>query len=110
MTWNLDIEEVKELKKQLLHEFNSISSENCKQKSTLDANQIMNAIYNADIFFSVLGFQNKSLVEKKKEPMDFKEFEMLLRSFFGMCFYCCSLSDVLKHPHAHSTSPVQFKG
>jgi hypothetical protein len=69
----------------------------------------MNAVYNADIFFSVLGFQIKSLVEKRKEPMDFKEFEVFLRSFFEMCFYCCSLSDTLNHPHAYPicTSAIQ---
>jgi hypothetical protein len=33
--------------------------------------------------------------------MDFKEFEIFFRSFFGLCFYCCSLSDVMKHPHSY---------
>ena len=94
------LEEVKELKEQLLHEFNSISSESHKQKSSLDTNQVINAAYNTDIFFSVLGFQNNSLIERKNEPMDFKEFETFLCCFFGLCFYCYSLSDVLKHPHA----------
>jgi hypothetical protein len=31
----------------------------------------------------------------------FQEIEIFLRSFFGLCFYCCSLSDVMKHPHSY---------
>jgi len=53
--------------------------------STLNANQVMNAICNTDIFFSVLGFQNKSLIEQNKEPMDFKEFEIFHQNFFALC-------------------------
>ena len=29
--------------------------------------------------------------------MDFKEFQIFLCSFFGLCFYYCSLTDVVKH-------------
>jgi len=58
----------------------------------------MNAVYNGELLFSVLGFQNKSLVEKKKEPINVKEYEVFLHVFFGLCYYSCSLSDVLKHP------------
>ena len=94
------LEEVKELKKKLFCEFNTLSDENSKQASILNANQVMNAVYNADIFCSVLGFQNKSLVEWQKEPMDVKEFEIFLWSFFVLCFFCCSLTDVIKHPQS----------
>ena len=37
------LKEVIEVKKWLLHDFNSISNENRKQKSSLDAKQVMNA-------------------------------------------------------------------
>jgi hypothetical protein len=94
-------EEVKELRKRVNREFNSIASINSKEKSTLTANEVFNAIYNTDILFSVLTFQNKSLVANKKKAMDFKEFEVFLRCFFGLCFYGCSLSDVQKHPQAY---------
>lgn len=92
------LEEVKELKKHLLCKLNTISRENSKQKTTSNANEVMNAAYNAEIQFSVLSFQNTSLIERKRDPMDFKEFKIFLRCFFGLCFYCCSLVDVLKHP------------
>jgi len=92
-------EEVKELKKRVLREFDTISSDNAKRKSTLTASEVFNAVYNTDILFSVLTFQNKSLIAKKHKAMDFKEFEVFLRCFFGFCFYGCSLSDVSKHPN-----------
>jgi vacuolar-type H+-ATPase subunit H len=50
-------EEINELKKRLLQEFNSICNENTKQKSSLNANQVMNAVYKADIFFRNLDFK-----------------------------------------------------
>ncbi len=92
------LEEVKELKKHLLCEFNTISRENSKQKTSLNANKVMNAVYNTEILFSVLGFQNTYLNERKRDPMDLKEFEIFLRCFFGLCFYCYRIVDVLKHP------------
>ena len=49
-----------------------------KRATTLNATQVMNAIYNAELLFSVLRFQNKLLVERKKEPVDMKEFEVFL--------------------------------
>ena len=67
-------EDVKDLKKRVLREFNSLSSENVKKSSTLNANQVMNAVYSSELLFSILGFQNKSLLERKKEPMDLKEY------------------------------------
>ncbi len=91
-------EEVKELKKRVLREYNTLSTENAKQATVLNANQVMNAVYPAKLLFSILGFQNKSLLERKKEPMDLKEYEVFFRIFFGLCFYTCSLLDVLKHP------------
>jgi hypothetical protein len=75
-------EEVKELKKRVLREFDTISSDNSKRKSTLNANEVFNAVYNTDILFSVLTFQNKSLIAKKQKAMDFKEFEVFLHCFF----------------------------
>ena len=71
-------EEVKELKKRVLQEFNSLTNKNVKRATTLNATQVMNAIYNAELLFSVLRFQNKLLVERKKEPVDMKEFEVFL--------------------------------
>ena len=65
-------EEVKELCKRVLRKFDTLSSEKTKQKSTLNANEVMNDVYNTDILFSVLNFQNKSLIAKKQKPMDFK--------------------------------------
>ena len=56
---------MKELKKHLLREFNTISRKNSKQKTSLNANRVMNAVYNTEILFSVLGFQNTSLIEEK---------------------------------------------
>ncbi len=38
------LEEVKELKKHLLYKFNTISRENSKQKASLNANKVMNAV------------------------------------------------------------------
>jgi hypothetical protein len=61
----------------------------------------MNSIYSAELLFSVLGFQNKYLLERKKSTMDVKEYEAFLRVFFGLCFYCCGLSDALKHPSSY---------
>ncbi len=90
-------EEVKEVKKRVLREYNTLSTESVKEASVLNANQVMNSVYPSELLFSVLGFQNKSLLERKKQPMDVKEFEFFLRSFFGLCFYTCSLSNVLKH-------------
>ncbi len=75
-----------------------MSTENFKQATVLNANQVMNAVYHSKLLFSILGFRNKSLLERKKEPMDLKEYEVFLRIFFGLCFYTCSLLDVLKHP------------
>jgi hypothetical protein len=49
-------EEVKELRKRVLREFDTLSSENTKRKSSLNANEVMNAVYNTDILFSVLTF------------------------------------------------------
>jgi hypothetical protein len=49
-------EEVKELRKRVLREFDTLSSENTKRKSSLNANKVMNAVYNTDILFSVLTF------------------------------------------------------
>jgi hypothetical protein len=69
-------EEVKELKKRVLWEFNTLSNENAKKTMTLDANQVMNAVYSAELLFSILGFQSKSLLERKKEPIDLKEYEV----------------------------------
>ena len=94
-------EEVKELRMRVLREFNTLSSENTKRKSSLNANEVFNAVYNNDILFSVLTFQNKALIAKKELPMDFKEFEVFLRCFFGFCFYRCSLSDVSKYPNSY---------
>ena len=91
-------EEVKEFKKQVLREYNTVSNMNTKMASTIDSSEVMNAVYNSELLFSVLGFQNKSLVERRREPMDVKEYESFLPAFFGLCFYACSLSDVLKHP------------
>ena len=91
-------EEVKEIKKRILREFNNLSSRAVKKTTNLNATQVMNALYNSKFLFSVLGFQNKLLAERKKSPMDVKEYEFFLRCFFGLCFYRCSLSDVLKHP------------
>ena len=94
-------EEIKELRARVLCEFDTLSSENSKRKSSLTANEVFNAVYHTDILFSVLTFQNKSLIAKKEPPMDFKEFEMFLRCFFGFCFYRCSLTDVSKHPNSY---------
>jgi len=44
---------------------NKLSNDNVKKANVLNASQVMNAVYNAELLFSVLGFQNKSLVEKK---------------------------------------------
>lgn len=33
--------------------------------------------------------------------MDFKECEVFLRAFFGLCFYWCSLTEVVKHPQSY---------
>ena len=74
-------EEVKELKKCVLREFNNLSNDNVKKATLLNASQIMNAVYNAELLSSVLGFQNKSLVEKKKEPMDVNDYEVFLCVF-----------------------------
>jgi hypothetical protein len=57
----------------------------------------MNAVYNAELLISVLGFQNKYLLERRKLTIDVKEYEAFLCVFFGLCFYCCGLSDALKH-------------
>ena len=94
-------EEVKEIKKRVLREYNSLSSRDRKRASFLNANQVMNALYNSEFLFSVLSFQNKSLVERNKTPMDVREYETFLRCFFGFCFYSCSLEDVRKHPFAY---------
>ena len=59
-------EEVKELRKQILREFNNISSGTVKKTTHLNAGQVIKALYNSELLFSVLGFQNKSLVERKK--------------------------------------------
>lgn len=48
------VEEMKELMKWLLYEFNTISNKSYKQATTLNANQVLNMVLNADIFFSVL--------------------------------------------------------
>jgi hypothetical protein len=61
----------------------------------------MNSVYDAELLFSVLGFQNKYLMERGKRTMDIKEYEAFLRVFFGLCFYCCGLSDVSKHPTSY---------
>ena len=66
-------EEVKELKKRVLHEFNMLSKETAKRTTKQNAHQVMNAMYTAELLFSILGFQNRFLVERKKEPMDLKE-------------------------------------
>jgi hypothetical protein len=57
------IEEVKELRKRVSREYNTITSDSSKPQSMLNANQVMNSVYNAELLFSVLGFQNKSLIE-----------------------------------------------
>ena len=101
---------MKELKKHLLHEFNTISRKNSKQKTSLNANKVMNAVYNTEILFSVLGFQNTTLIERKRDPMDFKDFEIFLRCFCALCFYCCSLVDVLKHPLSYPLITKTFQG
>ena len=71
----------------LRRSIDTLSSENSKTKSMLNANEVFNAVYNNDKLFSVLTFQNKSLIAKKQKPMDFKEFEVFLHCFFGFCFY-----------------------
>ena len=58
-------EEVKELKKRVLREFNNLFNDNSEKATVFNASQVMNAVYNAELWFSVLGFQNKSLVEIK---------------------------------------------
>jgi hypothetical protein len=80
------LEEVKEVKKRLLREFDSMISGDSKRKTTLNVNETMNAVYNAELLFGIIGFQNKSLVERKKFPMDFKEFEVFLRAFLVCAF------------------------
>ena len=95
------IQEVKELKKRVLCEFNSISDKNIKKTTVLNANQVMNSMYDAELLFTVLGFQNKYLMDRKKPTIDIKEYEAFLRVFFGLCFYCCGLSDVMKHPTSY---------
>ena len=91
-------EEVKELKKRVLQEFNTSSNKNKKHATVLNATQVMNAVYTSELLFSILRFQNKSLLEQKKELMDLKEYEVFLCVIIGLCFYTCSLLDVLKHP------------
>ncbi len=80
------LEEVKEVKKRLLREFNSLTSGDSKRKTTLNANETMNAVYNAELLFGIIGFQNKSLVEQKKFPMDFKESKVFLSAFLVCAF------------------------
>lgn len=67
----------------------------------LDANQVFNALYSADLLFTILSFQNKFLIERKKAPIDFKQYGWCLQCFFGLCFYRCSLLNVLKHPESY---------
>ena len=55
-------EEVKELKKRVLQEYNTLSNKNKKHATVLNATQVMNAVYTSELLFSILGFQNKSLV------------------------------------------------
>jgi hypothetical protein len=58
----------------------------------------MNAVFNAELLFSVIGFQNKLLGGQKREWMGFKEYRVFLLAFLGLCCYCYILTDVLKHP------------
>jgi hypothetical protein len=51
------VKEVKEIKKLTLQEFHSLSRDNSKPKTVLDANQVMNAVYIGKLLFSMLGFQ-----------------------------------------------------
>ena len=48
------LEEIKDLEKKLLSEFNTLSNQNSKQAPTLNANQVMNKVYNVNIVLSVL--------------------------------------------------------
>jgi hypothetical protein len=61
------VEEVKELNERLLHEFNTLSNKNSNQTTILNVNQAMNAVFNAELLFSVIGFQNKLLGGQKRE-------------------------------------------
>lgn len=65
-TYQVLTPEVQELKKRVLKEFNSMSNENTKQTTVLNANEVMNAVCNAEFLISVLGFENKYLLERKK--------------------------------------------
>ena len=65
-TYQVLTPDVKELKKRVLGEFNSMSNENTKQTTVLNADEVMNAVYNAEFSISVLGFENKYLLKRKK--------------------------------------------
>jgi hypothetical protein len=75
-------EEVKELKKRVLREFDTISSDNSKRKSRLNANEVFYAVYNTDILFSVLTFQNKLLIAKSRRPWTLKSLRFSYVVFF----------------------------
>ena len=44
-------EEVKELKKRVLQEYNTLSNKNKKDDTVLNATQVMNAVYTAELIF-----------------------------------------------------------
>lgn len=92
------MEEVKEIKKRVLREYYSQKNDIKKPSTKIDVNQVFSSLYLANLLFTMLSFQNKSLIKQMKPPMDFPEYELFLLCFFGLCFYRCSLVDVAKHP------------
>ena len=97
-------EETKQIRKRILYKYNTICSDNKKQLSRLNAVEIFNAIYTADVLLPVLAFQNKALISRNKHPIDFHEYECFVQVFLDCSFTvvacgpCCIICVAIADP------------
>ena len=90
------IQEVKQVRHRVLKEFKA-SSGRLDTPTSLNTNELLNVFMQSEILGSILSFMNRALTHNKKTQITPREFEPFLRTFFWLCFYNCSISDIEKH-------------
>jgi hypothetical protein len=110
------IEEKKQIQRRLMDEVQRIHTQNeayvnanatrydCK--SPLTTNEIMNCILSPVIVYEFMGIMNAHLVQNQHVPVDFKEFQALVRIIFWFCFYNKGPCDVCMFPENYGGGVV----
>lgn len=99
------IQEVSQLKKNVMKEYKSRTGDT---KSTLSIIDIINVFFPMDLMMMIINIMNGYLSEKNKERITVEEFTPFLRSFFWLCYYGTSVAELEKHAY-DNTYPRAIK-